>query len=68
MDDAFVIAVMIIMAACYCAPTIVAFRRKHPNRFVIAAINVVGGMTVFLWVMTLIWALQKIHIAGDDEA
>lgn len=62
MDNAFVIVSMVVMAACYCAPTIIAFRRKHPNRFVIAAINLFGGVTGFLWVMTLIWALQKAQI------
>ena len=67
MDNAFVIVGMIVMAACYCAPTIIAFRRGHPNRFVIGAVNLFGGMTGFLWVMTLIWALQKIQIDETGE-
>ena len=67
MDDAFVIFGMIVMAACYCAPTIIAFRRGHPNRFVIGAANLFGGMTGFLWVMTLIWALERVHADESEE-
>lgn len=63
MDTAFVVIGMIILAVGYCAPTIVAFKRQHPNRFVIAAVNLVGGMTGFLWVMTLIWAFQRVHVS-----
>ena len=47
----------------YVAPTIVAFRRRHPNRWVIAALNLVGGVTGFLWVITLIWAFRAVHIS-----
>lgn len=50
----------------YALPTILAFRRRHPNRYVIAAVNLVGGLTGFLWVMTLIWALQKFHVEDED--
>jgi len=63
MDTAFVVIGMIILAVGYCAPTIVAFKRQHPNRFVIAAVNLVGGMTGFLWVLTLIWAFQRVHVS-----
>lgn len=63
MDTAFLIIGMIVLALGYCAPTIVAFKRRHPNRFVVAAVNLVGGMTGFLWVMTLIWAFQRVHVS-----
>lgn len=63
-----VLIVLYILGFCavYVLPTVVAFRRGHPNRFVIAAINLVGGMTGFLWVMTLIWAFQKHHVDESE--
>lgn len=67
MDQFFTLLFVLAFMMAYCAPTIVAFQRRHPNRFVIAAVNLVGGMTGFLWIMTLIWALQKIHIANSEE-
>ncbi len=63
MDQVFTLLFVAVFMMAYCLPTIVAFRRQHPNRFVIAAVNLVGGMTGFLWVMTLIWAFQRVHVS-----
>lgn len=62
-DILWLIFFILPLAVGYAAPTIVAFKRKHPNRYVIAAINLVGGMTGFLWIMTLIWAFRAAHIS-----
>lgn len=64
---AFLIILALVLLA-YAAPTLVAFQRGHPNRYLIAAINLVGGMTGFLWVVTLIWAFRAVHLSptGDD--
>lgn len=68
MDTLAFLIILLVMVFVYAAPTLVAFRRGHPNRYLIAAINLVGGMTGFLWVITLIWALRAIHLspAGSD--
>lgn len=62
-ENVHIFVFVLVLSIAYCAPTIVAFKRQHPNRFVIAAINLIGGMTGFLWVMTLIWAFQKVHVS-----
>ena len=60
----FVLALFLILfGLVYAAPTIIAFRREHPNRWVIGAVNLIGGMTGFGWVMTLIWSLRAGHIS-----
>jgi hypothetical protein len=35
-------------------PTIVAFRRNHPNRWLILALNLAFGGTVFGWVICIV--------------
>jgi len=47
----------------YFLPTIVAFNKAHPNRWVILALNVFLGSTVIVWVICLIWAMKAIHIS-----
>lgn len=47
--------------ALYFMPTILAFRRKHANRYVIFLINLVFGITIFGWVGSLIWAVNAVH-------
>ena len=54
----FVIAILI---AIYLIPTIVAFSRGHPNRWLIAVINIVFGGTGIGWLGSLVWAAQAIH-------
>lgn len=63
-DSAAYLVIAIILAIgalIYCIPSIVAFRRRHPNRWLILAINVFLGGTGFVWVCCLIWAFHKIH-------
>lgn len=41
--------VLLIIGAIYCAPTLLAFRRDHPNRWIILVINVAFGGTIIGW-------------------
>lgn len=50
----------VIIALVYFLPTIVAFSRRHRNRWIILAINLVFGATLLGWVLALIWALNKV--------
>ncbi len=45
----------------YLLPSVIAFRRRHPNRWVILVINVAGGVTGLAWLLTLVWACQAVH-------
>lgn len=51
----------------YLLPTIIAFRRKHPNRYVIAVINVAGGLTGFGWLLSLLWSMHAIHRSEEED-
>ena len=59
--NASLVFLLTIAGAVYLAPSITAFARSHPNRWLIAALNVFGGLTVLGWVLALLWALQAIH-------
>jgi hypothetical protein len=41
-------------------PTLVAFSRRHRNRWAILVLNLVFGATLIGWVIALIWALNKV--------
>ena len=51
---------IVIIALVYFLPTIVAFSRRHRNRWIILAINLVFGATLLGWALALIWALNKV--------
>jgi 4-amino-4-deoxy-L-arabinose transferase-like glycosyltransferase len=54
------IAVIAICAIIFFLPTIIAFLRRHRNRWVILLINLFFGGTGIGWVGCLIWSLNKI--------
>lgn len=57
-----------IAGLIYIAPSIVAFRRNHPNRWIILVINMAFGGTVIGWGVALVWALRAIHRPGSTES
>lgn len=63
--DIFVGLVFLLAGIIYIAPSIVAFRRNHPNRWLIALINVVFGSTILGWGVALVWALRAAHRVGS---
>src|ERR1700724_794516 len=46
-------------------PSIVAFRRDHPNRWIILVINIAFGGTVIGWGIALAWAMRAAHRVGS---
>jgi Superinfection immunity protein len=66
-DTAFIIFLgisLLIAGIIYIVPTIVAFRRNHPNRWIILVINVAFGGTVIGWGIALVWAMRAAHRVG----
>jgi hypothetical protein len=57
------ILVWIFLLAIYFAPSIIAFRRGHPNRWVILVLNFCLGLTLIVWLLCLVWARQAIHLS-----
>ncbi|GJE62106.1 superinfection immunity protein [Methylobacterium trifolii] len=49
----------------YAIPSIIAFRRRHPNRFAILVINIAFGGTGIGWLGALVWALGAVHIPNE---
>ena len=49
----------IIGIAIFFLPTIIAFKRSHRNRWIIFLLNIFGA-TIILWVIALVWSLNKI--------
>jgi hypothetical protein len=48
---------LFILLLCYIAPTVIAFGRGHHYRWVIAAINVVAGLTMIGWIVAFVWSV-----------
>lgn len=60
--------VFLIIGIVYVLPTIVAFRRDHPNRWLRLVINVAFGGTVIGWGIALVWAMQAAHRLGSTSS
>jgi hypothetical protein len=67
-DLAFVAIVFLIIGLVYIAPSIVAFRRNHPNRWIILVINIAFGETIIGWGIALVWALRAVHRPGSTSS
>lgn len=64
----FVVVFYLGLAIIYVIPSIVAFRRNHPNRWIIAVINMAFGGTIIGWGIALVWALRAIHRPGSTDS
>ncbi|WP_192710135.1 superinfection immunity protein [Methylobacterium sp. OAE515] len=61
---AFIFVVCVACAlifAVYAAPSIVAFVKNHPNRWLILVLNVIFGVTLFGWFLLMLWSLRSFH-------
>lgn len=63
-DGIVVLLVVLAFVAIYSTPSVIAFWRRHPNRWLIAVINIVFGGTLLGWLIALVWALKAFHV--DD--
>jgi hypothetical protein len=57
-----------IAGIIYIIPSIVAFRRNHPNRWVILVINLAFGGTIIGWGIALVWAMRAAHRVGSTSS
>jgi len=56
------VGVLIVAWFIYIIPSIIAFGRKHPNRWLILVVNVVFGATGLGWLGSLVWACSALHL------
>lgn len=60
--------VLVILFVPYWIPTIIAFRRNHPSRGGILALNLFFGWTFAGWVVALVWALSDNTLSVGQPA
>jgi hypothetical protein len=58
----------LIVGIIYILPSIIAFRRNHPNRWIILVINVAFGGTIIGWGIALVWAMRAAHQVGSASS
>lgn len=64
---AYVVVVYLLLIVLYPLPALIAFRRSHPNRWLILAVNVMLGASVIGWAVALIWALDAGYRGADGR-
>ncbi|QQO18612.1 superinfection immunity protein [Bradyrhizobium diazoefficiens] len=68
-DDLIFLGIFfLIIGIIYVAPSIVAFRRNHPNRWIIMVINVAFGGTIIGWGIAMVWAMRAAHRIGPTSS
>jgi len=59
----FVVVALVIILL----PAIIAFRRHHPNRWLILAVTLVFGATLLGWLVAMVWALNVAHAPKEGS-
>ncbi|SCF59773.1 superinfection immunity protein [Streptomyces sp. Ncost-T10-10d] len=59
MNTALTVVVVVICAALFLLPSLIAFNRSSRDRWLVLGINVVFGATVVGWAVALYLALRK---------
>jgi uncharacterized membrane protein (DUF485 family) len=70
-DTVFIIFMglaFLIVGVIYIMPSIIAFRRNHPNRWIILVINIAFGGTIIGWGIALVWAMRAAHQVGSNSS
>ena len=61
------VVISLIATLLYMIPTIVAFCRTHPNRWLIAVVNITLGGTGIGWLGALVWACSAAHLSATGN-
>ena len=59
--------VLALLFVPYWVPTIVAFKRKHPSKGGVLALNFFLGWSFIGWVVSLVWALSDNAGKGNNQ-
>ena len=63
----FSIIATLTIIAIYFSPTIIAFRKNHPNKILYLLLNTVLGITVIGWAALLILVHLDIYVNSDGK-
>ncbi|WP_095204173.1 superinfection immunity protein [Mesorhizobium carmichaelinearum] len=66
-SDSNFLIILLVAAVIFLIPSIIAFLRRHPNRWVIFLLNTFLGATGIIWFGCLIWACKAIHITASPR-
>ena len=58
---------IIFVFIIYIIPTIVAFKRDHPNKYPILIVNIMFGASLVGWLACLIWAMNAVHTSKSGS-
>lgn len=58
---------LLLVATIYELPTIIAFLRGHPNRWLVLVLCTALAGTGIVWLGCLVWAFKAIHITDDPN-
>lgn len=62
----FSIIILLILIALYFLPSVIGFRRNHPNKIPILILNIFLGWSFIGWVIALIWAFKNETMAAPN--
>jgi hypothetical protein len=48
-----------VIACVYFLPTVIAYRRGHPQLAAIAVLNILAGWTIIAWAIALVWSVTN---------
>jgi hypothetical protein len=60
----FFMLIVIFIIFIYILPSYIAFKNRHPNRWVIFVINIALGGTFIGWLIAMVWANKAVHISS----
>ena len=68
MENFLLLIALLMVLMLYLVPSVIAFRRQHPKRWLLLLANVFTGFTVLGWILCFVWAfsaLQKLRPSVD---
>jgi 4-hydroxybenzoate polyprenyltransferase len=57
-----VLAIVAVALYIYFIPTIVAWKRNHPDKRAVLVINMLLGWCLIGWVVAMVWAVKSIRV------
>jgi len=58
MDNTIFMVELLLALILYMLPTLIAFARDVPQRFLINVLNIILGWTLIGWIVCFLWALM----------
>lgn len=65
MDNTIFMIELLIALILYMLPTLIAFARDIPHRFLINVLNIVFGWTLIGWIICFLWSLME-HTEAEE--